>query len=131
MAEDPTKKQLSTTGRSTLQVSQSGNLLDAALADLPPEQRQALMQKALEKKLDIDVEAKRAELRHQASSVDMANTVHQVRALESSTNSDYTIRADYETASGRTNIEIKKSNNLTIIVIAVVIGAIFLLLFAK
>lgn len=112
-------------------VSQPGNLLDAALAHLPAEQRQALAQKALERKLDIDAKAVEADNRHRASSVDMANTIHQVRALENSTKSDYTVRAEYETASGRTNVEIKKSNNTVIIVIAVVIAIIFLIMFTK
>lgn len=112
-------------------VSKPGNLLDAAIAHLPPEQRQALTQKALERKLEIDVEAKKADMRYQASSVDMANTIHQVRAIENSTKSDYTIRADYETASGRTNIEIKKSNNMVIIIIAIVIGIVALILLSK
>jgi hypothetical protein len=112
-------------------VSQPGNLLDAALAHLPAEQRQALAQIALERKLDIDAKAVEADNRHRASSVDMANTIHQVRALEDSTKSDYTVRAEYETASGRTNVEIKKSNNTVIIVIAIVIAIIVLITFSK
>jgi hypothetical protein len=112
-------------------VSQPGNLLDAALAHLPAEQRQALAQKALERKLDVDAKAVEADNRHRASSVDMANTIHQVRALEDSTKSDYTVRAEYETASGRTNVEIKKSNNTVIIVIAIVIAIIVLITFSK
>ena len=112
-------------------VSQPGNLLDAALAHLPAEQRQALAQKALERKLDIDAKAVEADNRHRASSVDMANTIHQVRALEDSTKSDYTVRAEYETASGRTNVEIKKSNNTVIIIIAIVIAIIVLITFSK
>jgi len=112
-------------------VSQPGNLLDAALAHLPPEQRQALAHKALERKLDIDAKAIEADNRYRASSVDMANTIHQVRALEDSTKSDYTVRAEYETASGRTHVEIKKSNNTVIIVIAIVIAIIVLMMFSK
>jgi len=112
-------------------VSQPGNLLEAALANLPQEQQIALMQKAIEKKLELDAKAVEADNRHRASSVDMANTIHQVRALENSTRSDYTVRADYETASGRTNVEIKKANNTVIIVIAIVIGILVLMLFSK
>jgi len=70
-------------------------------------------------------------MRYQASSVDMANTIHQVRALENSTKSDYTVRAEYETASGRTTVEIKKSNNMVIIIIAMVIGVVALILLSK
>jgi hypothetical protein len=112
-------------------VTQGGNLLDAALANLPAEQRQTLAQKALERKLDIDAKAVEADNRHRASSVDMANTIHQVRALENSTKSDYTVRAEFETASGRTSVEIKKSNNTVIIVIAIFIAIIVLLMFSK
>lgn len=112
-------------------ISKPGNLLDATLAHLPPEQRKALTQKALERKLEIDVEAQKADMRHQASSVDMANTIHQIRALENSTKSDYTVRAEYETASGRTNVEIKKSNNMVIMVISIMIGIAALILLSN
>ncbi len=63
-------------------ISKPGNLLDAALANLPPEQRQALAQKALERKLDIDAEAFKADMRYHASSADMARDIGVVRALE-------------------------------------------------
>lgn len=112
-------------------VSQPGNLLDAALAHLPAAQRNALAHKALERKLDIDAKAVEADNRYRASSVDMANTIHQVRALENSTKSDYTVRASYETASGHTQVEIKKANNTVIIVVAIVIAVIVLLMFAR
>jgi hypothetical protein len=112
-------------------VSQPGNLLDAALAHLPPEQRRALAFKALERKLDIDAKAVEADNRYRASSVDMANTIHQVRALENSTKSDYTVNAEYETASGRTNVQIKKANNTVIIVISIVIAILVLMMFSK
>lgn len=112
-------------------VSQPNNLLDVTLAHLPPEQRQAFVQKASERKLDIDAKAVEADNRYRASSLDMVNTVQQIRALENSTKSDYTVRAEYETASGRTNVEIKKANNTVIIVIAIVIAIIVLMMFAK
>lgn len=112
-------------------VSQPGNLLDAALAQLPPEQRQALAQKALERKLDIDAKAVEADNRYRASSVDMANTIHQVRALENTTKSDYTVSAEYETASGRSTVVVKKANNTVVIVIAIVIAIIVLMMFSK
>lgn len=61
----------------------------------------------------------------------MHNTVRNVQDLESSTNSDYSVKAIFETASGKTSIEVKKSNNTTIIVVAVTIAVIFLVLFSK
>lgn len=125
MPNENHNKQLPTT------VSQPGSLLQAALAHLPDEQKQALALKAYERKLDIDAKAEEADMRYRASSVDMVNTINQVNALEQSTKSDYTVRAEYETASGRTNVEIKKSNNTVIIVIAIVVAVIFLMLFSK
>jgi uncharacterized membrane protein len=108
-----------------------GSLLDEALSKLPKEQQERMLSKAIEKRIDIDAEAKIADLRYQASSVDMANTIRQVHALEQSTKSDYTVRADYQTASGKTSVEVKKSNNTVIIVIAIVIGIILLLVFVN
>ena len=68
-------------------------------------------------------------MRYHASSADMARDIGVVRALENSTKSDYTVKAEYETASGRTNVEVKKSNNTIIIVIAIVIAIIILAMF--
>ncbi|MES2983555.1 MAG: hypothetical protein V4727_14675 [Verrucomicrobiota bacterium] len=117
--------------REEFSLAQPGSLLDAALSQLPKEQQERLLGKAIEKRLDIDEEARRADLRFRASSLDMVNTIRQVNALEQSTKSDYTVRAEYQTASGKTNIEVKKSNNTVIIVIAIVIGIIILLIFAN
>jgi len=109
----------------------SGNLLNAALAHLPLEQQQALAQRALERQIELDAAAAEAQHRYQNSSRDMDNTVDHVRELERSTKSDYTVRADYKTASGSTTVEIKKANNTVIIVIAIVIGVLVLLMFSK
>lgn len=128
---DFNSKLTSRTGSSVVPMSGTGSLLDSALVNLPPEQREKLIQKALEKKLDLDVEAMKANRRFNASSADMANTVDQVRKLEASTRSDYTVRANYETASGNTSVEVKKSNNTVVIVIAVVVAIVFLVLFSR
>jgi hypothetical protein len=107
-----------------------GDLLDSAFSSLPEPQRQKLMEKAIEKKLELEVEAVKAEGRRVHSEIDMHNTVRHVRDLESSTKSDYSVKANFETASGNTSVEIKKSNNTTIIVVAVVVAIIFLAFFS-
>jgi len=114
-----------------LKLVEGDNLLDHALSQLTEDQRQQVLEKAVEKKIELDAESKKADLRYQASTADMANTIRQVDALEKSTQSDYKVKAEYETASGKTNIEVKKSNNTVIIVIAIVIGIILLLMFAN
>jgi hypothetical protein len=111
--------------------SSTGSLLDAAFQNLPKDQRDKLLAKALDKRLELEVDAAKAAQRHDRSGIDMTNTVRHVRDLESSTKSDYTVRASFETASGNTSVEVKKSNNTTIIVVAVVVALIFLVLFAK
>jgi hypothetical protein len=104
--------------REDFSLAQQGSLLDAALSQLPKEQQERLLAKAIEKRLDIDEEAKKADLRYKASSLDMVNTIHQVKALEQTTKSDYTVRAEYQTASGKTNIEIKSGCFAMLCVIA-------------
>lgn len=115
----------------TTRPASNGSLLDAAFQNLPAEQRDKLLAKALDKRLELEVDAAKAAQRHDRSGIDMHNTVRHVRDLESSTKSDYTVRASFETASGNTSVEVKKSNNTVIIVIAVVVAVIFLVLFAK
>lgn len=128
---DFNSKLTSRTGSSVVPTSGTGSLLDSALGHLPAEQREKLMQKAQEKKLDLDVAATEAQLRFDASSADMANTARLVRELEASTKSDYAVRTHHETASGNTMIEVKKSNNTVVIVIAVVVAIVFLVLFSR
>lgn len=118
------------TRRDGFSLARQGSLLDEALAKLPKEEQERLIVKALEKRMDIDADAERADLRYRNSSVDMANTIRQLDALEKTSKSDYTYEAKYETASGRTTVEVKKSNNTVIIVIAIVVGIVILLMFA-
>jgi len=54
----------------------------------------------------------------------MANTVQVVRGLESASKSDCEVKSTCKTASGNTNITVKKNNNTVIIVVAIVIGII-------
>lgn len=128
---DSNSKLPTRTGGPVASTSGTGSLLDSALANLPAEQREKLIQKALEQKLDLEVEGIKANRRFDASSADMANTVDHVRRLEASTRSDYTVRASYETASGNTSVEVKKSNNTVVIVIAVVVAIVFLVFFSR
>jgi hypothetical protein len=117
--------------REEFSLAKPGSLLDEALSRLPREQQEKMLAKAIEKRIDIEAEAKAADLRYQASSADMANTLRQIHAIEQSTKSDYTVRAEYHTASGKTDVEVKKSNNSVIIIIAIVLGIILLLVFAN
>lgn len=104
------------------------NLLDTRLENLPAAQRRELEKKILEEQFNLDVAAKQAEGRFVSSSRDMARDVHAVRAIEQSTRSDYEVRAHYETASGHTDLKVKRNTNASFMIIAIVIGIFVLLL---
>jgi hypothetical protein len=117
--------------RNETPLAQPGSLLDAALSKMPKEQQEQILGEALKKRLEIEVQTREADLRFQSSSADMQRTIEQIGELEAKTGSDYTVRSEYETASGKTSIEVRKSNNTVIIVIAIVIGVILLFLVAR
>ena len=105
-----------------------GNILDTSLEKLPEEQQRKLADKVAEEKISLGVSAEKAEQRHYDSSRDMANTIRAADALERTTRSDYEVKGTFDTASGRTDIKIKKNNNTVIIVVAIVVGIVILLL---
>jgi hypothetical protein len=104
-----------------------GSLLNTSLEKLPEEQQRKLADKVADAKIELGVSAEKAEQRHYDSSRDMANTIRAADALERTVGSDYEVKGTFDTASGRTDIRIKKNNNTVIIVIAVVIGIIVFL----
>lgn len=108
-----------------------GKLLNLTLNDLNESQKIELRKKILEEQIGLDVLQAKADQRFHNSSRDMANTVNAVRSLEQSSKSDYEVRSSFETASGNTNITVKKNNNTVIIVVAIVIGIILFFFLSK
>lgn len=108
-----------------------GSLLNLTLDDLTESQKLELKKKIVEEKIGLDVSQAKADQRFYNSTRDMANTVQAVCGLEQSSKSDYEIRSSFETASGNTNITVKKNNNTVIIVVAVVVGIILFLLIRR
>ncbi len=123
MNELNSRKQATVSHAAVVKGYKAGSLLEAAMSNLPIEQREDLIRKALDRQLDLDVEAMRAQRRFDCSSVDMDQTVKTVHRLEAETKADYTVRGKYETASGTTTIEVKRSNS-TVVIIAVIAAAI-------
>ncbi len=101
-----------------------GSLLNLALDDLTKEQKQELTQSVLDARLDLDVSQAKADQRFGNSTRDMGNTIQAVNSLEQSSKSDYEVKSSFETASGTTDIHVKKNNNTVIIIVAIVIGVI-------
>ena len=105
-----------------------GSLLNTSMENLTEDQKRKLADKVAEERLQLGVSAEKAEQRHYDSTRDMANTIRAADALERTTKSDFEVKGTFDTASGRTDIRIKKNNNTVIIVVAIVVGIIILML---
>lgn len=104
-----------------------GELLNLSFDDLNEKQKNALRERVLNEKFNLELSQHKADQRFTNSTRDMANTIKAVNALEQASKSDYEIKSSFETASGSTNITVKKNNNTVIIVVAIVIGIIIFL----
>lgn len=131
MNELNSRKQIAVSRTAVEKDCKAGSLLDAAMSSLPAEHRDDLRRKALEKQLDLDAEAMKAQRRFDSSSVDMDNTVSTIRRLETATRADYTVRGNYETASGNTTVEVKRNNNTAVVVIAIAVAVVVFALFSR
>jgi hypothetical protein len=106
-----------------------GGLLDAALTHLDREQVKRLSEVAAEKALNIKEEKVRAEMRFGNASRDMNEFIDNASRLDRSQASDYKMQGEFESASGRTNVQVSKQGSKVTLVIAIVIGLVLLLLF--
>lgn len=104
------------------------NLVDTEVKNLTPSERKDLEKRVLHEQVNLDVKSKEADRRFINSSRDMARDVQLVRGLEGSTRGDYTVDGRYETASGETRVNVRRNNNMTMMVIAVVVGLVLLFL---
>ena len=105
-----------------LRQQQRGTLLNIATENLTAAEKEQLKLKIIEERIKIDVSQANSDLKFSNSTRDISNTISAVNAIEMSSNSDYDVKAKFDTASGRTDIHIKKNNNTVIIVVCVVIG---------
>lgn len=121
MKKEPLEKAL-------VRPTNTGSLLNIAASDLSVDEQRALRPRVIEEKLQLDVSQHKADQRFVNSTRDMATTIKAVGALEDSSKSDYEVKSSFETASGRTDIHVKKNNNTVIIVVAIVIGIIIFLM---
>lgn len=108
--------------------AQFPSVSDRLLDSLAPSDKQALAVEAIRLKLAAEANEREARRRHDSSSVEMAQHIGMVREHEK-ISSDYTISSSFETASGRTEINVTKRTNMSAIVIAVVVAVIFIIIF--
>ena len=88
------------------------DIVDNALQSLDETQARRVTEKAADEVVRLAVEKRKAEYRNSAAQEEMRNLIHNANLLDQQV-SDYKIDSTFETASGTTNVEIRKSSGLT------------------
>lgn len=131
MATDDQRRDLVPQDNNSLERQTPGGLLQNALKNLDKEQVRRVSETAADQALQLEVDKVRAERRYQNASRDMDEFVEQASRLDRSQASDYRMQAEFESASGRTHVQVSKSSSKVTVIIAVIIGIVLLLLFAS
>lgn len=105
------------------------DIVDNALQNLDEAQARRVTEKAADEVVRLAVEKRKAEYRNSAAQEEMNNLIHNANLLDQRVG-DYKINSTFETASGTTNVEIRKSKSpaLTIAAIGIALAVIVLLL---
>lgn len=99
------------------------DIVDNALQNLDENQARRVTEKAADEIVKLAVEKRKAEYRAGAAQEEMRNLIDNANMLDSSV-SDYSIQSTFETASGTTNVEIRRSRTSPLIVALIVVGAL-------
>jgi hypothetical protein len=109
------------------------DIVDNALQSLDEQQAREVTKKAADEIVRIAVEKRKAEYRSDRAQDEMRNLIQNANLLDQKVG-DYKINSTFETATGTTSVEIKKSKtNFTLIVvgIAVLVALIILVLLLR
>jgi hypothetical protein len=110
------------------------DIVDNALQGLDEQQARDVTKKAADEVVKLAVEKRKAEYRSDRAQEEMRNLINNANLLDEKVG-DYKINSTFETATGTTSVEIKKSKtNVTLIVAAAIFAllvVILLLLFLK
>ncbi len=101
-------------------------ILDNALQNLDEKQAREVSRKASDEVLRLAVEKRRAEHRTDAARDEMRNLLNNANLLDQR-GGDYQIDSSFETATGTTKVQIRKSKMTTLIITAAFILAALLL----
>jgi hypothetical protein len=102
------------------------DIVDNALQNLDENQARRVTEKAADEVVRLAVEKRKAEYRNAAAQDEMRNLIHNANLLDDQVG-DFKISSTFETASGTTNVEIRKSP-LSLIHIAIIGGIAVVLL---
>lgn len=97
------------------------DIVDNALQNLDENQARHVTEKAADEIVRLAVEKRKAEYRNSAAQDEMHNLINNANLLDQRVG-DYKINSTFETASGTTNVEIRKSKLTPINVFAIVAG---------
>jgi hypothetical protein len=103
------------------------DIVDNALQNLDDAQARRVTEKAADEIVRLAVEKRKAEYRNSAAQEEMHNLIDNANLLDQRVG-DYKINSTFETASGTTNVEIRKSKLTPVNVIAGVVGLAILVL---
>ncbi len=103
------------------------DIVDNALQNLDETQARRVTEKAADEIVRLAVEKRKAEYRNSAAQEEMHNLINNANLLDQRVG-DYKIESTFETASGTTNVEIRKSRQSPVTIIAVVAGIAVLIL---
>ena len=106
------------------------DIVDNALDNLDEAQARRVTEKAADEIVRLAVEKRKAEYRNSAAQEEMQNLITNANLLDRQVG-DYKINSTFETASGTTNVEIRKSGFSTshLIAIAAIVIAILIVAF--
>jgi hypothetical protein len=103
------------------------DIVDNALQNLDENQARRVTEKAADEIVRLAVEKRKAEYRNSAAQDEMHNLINNANLLDQRVG-DYKINSTFETASGTTNVEIRKSKLTPINLIAGIVGLAILVL---
>ncbi len=99
------------------------DIVDNALQSLDERQAREVTKKAADEVVRLAVEKRKAEYRSVAAQDEMRNLIDNANLLDRR-GGDYKINSTFETATGTTNVEIRKSRQSTVLVAAAVAAAL-------
>jgi hypothetical protein len=125
---DDEKDNLMPQGQSLFPLT-ADDIVDNALQSLDEQQAREVSKKAADEVVKIAVEKRKAEYRSDRAQEEMRNLIHNANLLDEQVN-DYKINSTFETATGTTSVEIKKSKtNFTLILVGIGVFLAIILLF--
>lgn len=103
------------------------DIVDNALQNLDEKQAREVTKKAADEVVRIAVEKRKAQYRSSTAQEEMRNLIDNANLLDQR-GGDYKINSTFETASGTTNVEIRKSKLTTTNIFTIIVGLVVVIL---